>query len=109
MAKAIRCVKNCYLVSIDKNGQEKEQRFVYGRWYRVDHVERIDEEYINVIFEDGSAIAGIQKSIFEMGNAPIVPAPEPIEKVQEVEEIPPVEKLDKPIALPVDIIGNQNV
>jgi hypothetical protein len=73
----IRCVKTCRLVVTDGD-QEREELFSFGTWHKVDYLEKIDNEYINIIFPDGSAVAGVQRQLFEIGNAPMVDAPKEI-------------------------------
>ena len=107
---SIRCIKNCILTVLE-NGEEAEQSFGYGQWLKVKRVEAIDDEYINIIFHDDSAIAGVQKSIFELGYVDLVNAPidTPVEVVDR-QEAPPDEPnviLESPLSLPVDIIGNK--
>ena len=83
MSKNIRCVKNCML-NVSRNGSEEiEEKFVFGRWYDADYIEEIDNEYINIHFKDGSVLYGIQRGIFEIGLAKIVPAPKQEEKSDE--------------------------
>jgi len=89
MAKpSIRCIKNCYL-TVTVDGELEEQRFGFGQWIPVQRIEKIDDQYINIIIDDNTAIAGVQKCLFEMGNAPIVPYVE--------EEKPPVIDISLPL------------
>lgn len=110
MSATIRCVKNCYL-TVTKDGETKEELFPFGKWYVVERVEEIDANYINVIFSDGSAIAGVQRTIFELCKAPIVPASQ-VDDLIELQDAPPDEPsspFEKPLRLPVDIIGNKDI
>jgi len=53
-------------------------------------------------------VAGVQRSIFEIGHAPVQEIPE--QKVEEYQDAPPIEPdivLEEPIRLPVDMIGNR--
>jgi hypothetical protein len=108
MSRTIRCVKNCIL-TLTRDGETYEEHFPFGRWYKVQCVEIIDQEYMNVIFEDGSAAAGLQRNIFEVGRTvPVTLAMERFpEEPQDAPEQETQVELSRPLRLPIDIIGNK--
>jgi len=102
---SIRCVKNCIL-KVLRDGEPAEEKFVFGRWYMVDYLEELPEGYVNIYYKNGDVVAGVKRSLFEVGNATIKSCEE-VKEIQEevVSTLPPATDLEKPIRGSADILS----
>jgi hypothetical protein len=100
----IRCVANVELDVAKPDGDVIRRVFAFGEIYEVEHLEIIDNDYINVVMADESRIEAVNRKVFEnlgkveriqlYNQEPVVP--------NETVEAPPEDEKDESILIPLE-------
>ena len=83
----VRFIKNVKVKIIDHDGQERQQKFMFGETYAADQIEIVQEGYITILLRDGTIIPGITSDVIENYGVPIVVSNTSEPATQEVEEV----------------------
>ena len=99
-----RCIRNIELKVLLENGEVETRQFEYGALYDALEWRLIDEDYVSILFKDGTIVEGVSKKVFENHRLPVTIQEVPTE-TQEAVELESPEEDTTPIPLSGTMLG----